>query len=84
MKYAIVKRDPSGTAIVKVEFRELTTNQAENLSEIAAVVSMTPSMGGMSTVYIDRVASQSYVNYDELYELARRNVQRSEHGGWIS
>ena len=84
MKYAIVKRNPSGTAIVKVEFRELTATQAENLSEIAAVVSMTPSMGGKSTVYIDRVARQAVVNYDELYELARRNVQHSERGGWIS
>ena len=84
MQYAIVKRSADKNRIESVVFRELTETAAENMSEVAAVVSMVPSMGGMSTVYIERVASQCYVNHDELYELARKSAQMSRHNGWIS
>ena len=84
MKYAIVKRNPNGTAIVKVEIRELTATQADNLSEIAAVVSLVPSFKGKYTVHLNHTTRQEFVNIDELYEMARRNVQLSEHSGWLS
>ena len=84
MKYAIVKRSADKQHVESVEFRELTETAAENMSEIAAVVSLSPSLDGLSTVIIDRIARQERVNYDELYELARLSIQRSRHNGLIS
>lgn len=84
MKYAVVKRAGNGNHIESIEFRELTRTQAENLSEIAAVVSLATNAGGTSTIYRNRRAEQAFVNYDELLETARRAAQRSERNGWIS
>ena len=84
MQYAIVKRSADKRRVESVEFRELTRTQAENLSEIAAVVSMAPTPSGLHAVYRERNLSQSMVNIDELYELARRNAQQSARNGWIS
>lgn len=67
----------------RVELRELTPVMAENLSEIAKVVSMN-FVGDTTTVWSERVAHEMHVDRSTLMELKRRAVWRDQHLGWVS
>ena len=67
----------------RVELREMTEVMAENLSEMATVVSM-EFTGGKTTVWRDRVPSVMAVDGGTLMELKRRAVWRDEHNGIMS
>ena len=67
----------------KVELRELTETMAENLSEIATVMSVN-FIGGKATVWRDRVPSVIAVESSVIAELKRRAVWRDRHVGLMS
>lgn len=67
----------------KVELVELTDTMAENLSEIATVVSVN-FVGNRTTVWRDRVPSVEFVDRSALMELRHRTLWRDEHLGWVS
>lgn len=67
----------------KVELRELTETMAENLSEIATVMSVN-FIGGKATVWRDRVPSVIAVEGSVIAELKRRAVWRDRHVGLMS
>ena len=67
----------------KVELRELTDIMAENLSEIATVVSMN-FVGSKTTIWHDRTPSTASVDASALMELKRRAIWRDERCGWLS
>lgn len=67
----------------KVEFVELTETMAENLSEIATVVSVN-FLGNRTTVWRNRVPSVEVVEPSALMELKRRAIWREEHAGMLS
>ena len=67
----------------KVEVMELTETMAENLSEIATVMSVN-FIGGKSTVWKDGVARVVPVDEGAIMELKRRIVWREAHAGMLS
>lgn len=67
----------------KVEFRELTDVMAENLSEIATVISLN-FVGGKTTVWQDGEPRVEHIDRSALMELKRRAVWRDQHLGWVS
>jgi len=67
----------------KVEVRELTETMAENLSEVATVMSV-ECIGGKATVWRDRTPSVIAVDGGALMELKRRAVWRDKHLGMLS
>lgn len=67
----------------KVEFLELTETMAENLSEIATVVSLN-FLGSATTVWRNRVRRVEPIDRGALYELKRRAIWRDEHAGLVS
>jgi hypothetical protein len=67
----------------KVELIELTQTMAENLSEIATVVSV-EALGGKTTVWRNRVPSVIAVDGGAIAELMRRAVWRDNHAGMLS
>ena len=67
----------------RVELRELTDVMAENLSELATVVSMS-FIGGKTTVWKDRTPRVIAVDGGTLMELKRRAIWRDAHLGWVS
>lgn len=67
----------------KVELVELTETMAENLSEIATVVSVN-FLGNRTTVWRNRVPSVEVVEPSALMELKRRAIWREEHAGMLS
>lgn len=67
----------------KVEVRELTETQAENLSECATVVALSFT-GCKTTVWRDRVPSVKHVSRSALLELKHRAVWRDERCGMLS
>lgn len=66
-----------------VELRELTETMAENLSEIATIVS-TNFIGNKTTVWRNRVPSVERVSRSTLLELKRRVLWHDAHLGWTS
>ena len=80
MECAVVRRNGDS---LNVTIRDLSPVAAENLSELAVVVAMTPGCE-LSTVYQNRTTRQAYVNRDDLRELARKQAQYDERCGWIS
>lgn len=66
-----------------VEFRELTETMAENLSEIATVMSVN-FIGDKTTVWRNRVPSVERVSRSTLLELKRRAIWYDEHLGFTS
>jgi len=64
----------------KAEVRELTPVMAENLSEIATVVSLNFT-DGKARVWENRVERVERVDYGTLAEWKRRIVWRDEHVG---
>lgn len=67
----------------KVELVELTETMAENLSEIATVMSV-EVLGGKATVWRNRVPSVIAVDGGAIAEMKRRAVWRDEHAGMLS
>ena len=67
----------------RVELRELTETMAENLSEIATVVSLN-FIGSTTTVWRNRVPSVEFIDRSTLYELKSRAILRDKHLGPIS
>jgi len=67
----------------RVEFRELTDVMAENLSEIATVVSLN-FIGGKTTVWEGGVPRVEHIDRSALMELKRRALWRDGHLGWVS
>ena len=96
MKCAVVKSEKFANGQVKriesVEIRDLTPIQAENLSEIAAIVSLEGvGVGGSVVVYEDRVAKQALMTAEQremletlALECAHRRAQYDGRNGWIS
>lgn len=88
MEYAVLKTEkwPNGQVkrFTSAEIRELTDTQAENLSEVATIVSMTPSFRGYTAVYEDRVIRQALVDLDAIRELVFRFRSRDGRNGLIS
>ena len=74
--------------IVDVRIRELNPVQAENLSEVAAVVVMQAGIGGFATIYEDREMRQALVDLNALEDMAlefeRRRAQYDPHLGHMS
>ena len=66
-----------------VELRELTETMAENLSEIATVMSVN-FIGDKTTVWRNRVPSVERVSRSTLLELKRRAIWYDEHLGITS
>lgn len=66
-----------------VELRELTETMAENLSEIATVMSVN-FIGDKTTVWRNRVPSVERVSRSTLLELKRRAIWYDEHLGFTS
>lgn len=67
----------------KVELVELTDVMAENLSELATVVSV-ETIGGKATVWRNRKPRVIAVDGSAVAELKRRAVWREEHAGMLS
>ena len=81
MKYIeCLVRDNKTNAI---ELRELTETMAENLSEIATVMSVN-FLGNKTTVWRNRVPSVEVVEPSALMELKRRAIWRDAHIGFLS
>ncbi len=66
-----------------VELRELTDVMAENLSEVATVISVN-FLGSKTTVWRDRIARVEFIDEGTLMELKRRAIWRDKHLGWMS
>lgn len=81
MKYAeyLVVNDQTH----KVELLELSEVMAENLSEIATIVSVATN-GGKATVWRNRVPSVRVVEASAIAELKRRAIWREAHAGMLS
>lgn len=67
----------------RVEVRELTEVMAENLSEVATVMSLN-FLGGKATVWRDGVRECVPLDRGTLLELKRRAIWREEHAGMLS
>lgn len=67
----------------RVELVELTDTMAENLSEIATLVSV-ETIGGKATVWKNRTPRVVAVDGGTIAELKRRAVWRDERLGWVS
>jgi len=66
-----------------IELREMTETMAENLSEIATVVSVN-FLGGRTTVWRNRIAHVESIDEGTLMELKRRIIWREKHAGMLS
>ena len=66
-----------------VELRELTDVMAENLSEVATVISVN-FLGSKTTVWRDRIARVEFIDEGTLMELKRRAIWRDKQLGWMS
>lgn len=70
-------------ATKKVELRELTETMAENLSEVATVMSV-ECIGGKATVWSNREPHIISVDSGTLMELKRRVIWSDKHLGLMS